>query len=66
MGKLSGLCIWSSKVMNRWINVLPIKLTSALLTWEVSDTISYFCFAPWQEVIMFHFKNLSLEFATGF
>lgn len=65
MAKLLGLYVWSSKVINKCINTLPIKLTSALLAWDIFDTISCFCFAPWQEPIMFHFKNLSLEFADS-
>lgn len=65
MAKLLGLYVWFRKVINKCINTLPIKLTSALLTWDIFDTISCFCFAPWQEVIEFHFKNLSLEFANS-
>lgn len=65
MAKLLGLYVWSRKVINKCINTLPIKLTSALLTWDIFDTIRCFCFAPWQEAIEFHFKNLSLEFANS-
>lgn len=56
---------WAWEGRNQTFCTFPIKVTSALLTRHICDTISGFCFAPGQEAIKLRFKDLSLEFANS-